>query len=158
MTKLYEEGTSMTTESASPLNGQAPTTGVQPDTPHSHTLSGKPLPAGYREGVITAITVFIGFSLAFLRYWAFEAPGDWTVRSLVALVVMLIPIFAQINALYRALRIEDDDQATYNVTIKWFLWSVLGMLFAVCVAGVVISGGPNQSGRANAEAHCPAID
>ena len=34
-----------------------------------------PLPPGYREGIITAITVIIGFSLSFVRYWAFEAPG-----------------------------------------------------------------------------------
>jgi hypothetical protein len=44
------------------------------------------LPAGYRQGVITAITVLIGFSLSFICYWAFEAPGEWTMRSVVALI------------------------------------------------------------------------
>jgi len=113
---------------------------TEPAPPTQSQPAGEPMPAGYRQGVITAITVFIGFSLAFLRYWAFEAPGDWTLRSLVALVLMLIPIFAQIHALYRALLIEDDNQASYRVTIKWFLWSVVGMLFAVCAAAVVVSG------------------
>ena len=99
-----------------------------------------PLPAGYRQGIITAITVFIGFSLAFLRFWAFEAPGDWTPRSIGALVILLIPICAQINALYRALLPEDDDAVTYGVTVKWFIWSVCGMLLAVCLAAMVLSG------------------
>ena len=35
------------------------------------------VPWGYRPGIITAITVFLAFSLAFLRYWGFEAPGRW---------------------------------------------------------------------------------
>ena len=43
-----------------------------------------PLPAGYRQGVISAITVLLGFSLLFLRYWGFEAEGEWTIGSLVA--------------------------------------------------------------------------
>ena len=35
-----------------------------------------PLPPGYREGIITAITVLLGFSLAFFRFWGFEAEGS----------------------------------------------------------------------------------
>jgi hypothetical protein len=100
----------------------------------------KPLPTGYRQGVITAITVFIGFSLAFLRFWAFEAPGDWTGYSIAAVVILLVPICGQIHALYRALLVEDDDERTYKVTIKWFIWSVVGMLIAVCLAAFVLSG------------------
>ena len=100
----------------------------------------KPLPAGYRQGVITAITVFIGFSLAFLRFWAFEAPGEWTRYSIAAVVIMLLPICGQIYALYRAVLVEDDDESTYRVTIRWFVWSVAGMLVAVCLAAFVLSG------------------
>ena len=99
-----------------------------------------PLPAGYRGGVITAITVFIGFSLAFVRYWAFEAPGQWTVRSIAVFVALLIPILAEIYALYRALQVSDDDESAYATTIKWFVWSVFGMLVAVCFAAIVASG------------------
>jgi uncharacterized membrane protein YidH (DUF202 family) len=88
---------------------------------------------------ITAITVFIGFSLAFLRFWAFEAPGDWTPYSIAAVVIVLLPICGQIYALYRALQVEDDDERVYRRTIKWFIWSVVGMLVAVCVAAVVLS-------------------
>lgn len=100
----------------------------------------QPLPAGYRQGLITAITVFIGFSLAFLRFWAFEAPGEWTLYSIVAVLIMMLPICGQIYALYRALLVEDDDERTYRVTIQWFVWSVAGMLVAVCLAAIVLSG------------------
>jgi hypothetical protein len=34
------------------------------------------VPQGYRQGLITAITVLLGFSLAFLRSWGFEASGE----------------------------------------------------------------------------------
>jgi len=102
----------------------------------------RPLPAGYREGIITAVTVIIGFSLSFVRYWAFEAPGDWTARSLIALVALLIPIAAEIYTLYRALLVEDDDEATYKVTVKWFIGSVCGMLVSVSLAAIVLSGRP----------------
>jgi hypothetical protein len=101
----------------------------------------KPLPAGYREGVITAITVFIGFSLAFLRFWAFEAPGEWTASSIAAVVIMVLPICAQIYALYRALLVEDDDEQTYRITIKWFVWSIVGMMVAVCLSAIVLPEG-----------------
>jgi hypothetical protein len=99
-----------------------------------------PLPAGYRGGVITAVTVFIGFSLSFVRYWGFEAPGQWTSRSIAVFIALLIPILAEIYALYRALLVSDDDEAAYATTIKWFVWSVCGMLVAVCFAAIVMSG------------------
>ena len=99
-----------------------------------------PLPAGYRGGVITAITVFIGFSLSFVRYWGFEAPGQWTSRSIAVFIALLIPILAEIYALYRALLVSDDDETAYATTIKWFVWSVFGMLVGVCFAAVVMPG------------------
>ncbi|MDM0069846.1 hypothetical protein [Variovorax sp. J31P207] len=115
----------------------------EPDaTPRPEPRARTPLPAGYREGIITAITVIIGFSLSFVRYWAFEAPGDWTARSVVALVALLIPIAAEIYTLYRALLVEDDDEATYRTTVKWFIGSVCGMLVSVSLAAIVLSGRP----------------
>jgi hypothetical protein len=121
---------------------QAPATPSKGDPLESRTTGRKPLPGGYRTGLITAITVFVGFSLSFLQYWAFEAPGEWTAKSVVAVVFLLIPILAQIYALYRALLIEDDDETRYRVTIRWFLWAVVGMLFAVCAAAIVMSAKP----------------
>jgi hypothetical protein len=137
----------MTGPRMSPRDDHRPST-PQDDAPSAfadsrqgvQATSRKPLPAGYRQGVITAITVFIGFSLAFLRFWAFEAPGEWTRYSIAAVVIMLLPICGQIYALYRAVLVQDDDESTYRVTVKWFVWSVVGMLVAVCLAAFVLSG------------------
>jgi hypothetical protein len=98
----------------------------------------KPLPPGYRTGIITAITVFIGFSLAFLRFWAFEAPGEWNAYAVGAVAILLLPICAQVYALYRALLVQDDDERTYAITVRWFVWSVGGMLAALCLAAAVL--------------------
>lgn len=130
----------MPSDSNASTDASSVISGSEPAATTPSPAARKPLPAGYRQGVITAITVIIGFSLSFFRYWAFEAPGDWTPRSVGALLIMLVPICAQINALYRALRIEDDDERTYQITMKWFVWSIFGMLFAVCLAAVVLSG------------------
>lgn len=100
----------------------------------------KPLPNGYHQGLVTAITIFIGFSLAFLRFWAFEAPGEWTKRSLIAAALLGIPIVMEAYALFRALRVADDDEAEYATTVRWFLASVIAMLAAVVFAAVVLSG------------------
>lgn len=97
------------------------------------------LPDGYRGGIITAITVFIGFSLSFVHYWVFDAPGEWSARSIAALIGLVLPILAEIYTLYRALLVRDHDEPTYAVTIKWFIWSVCAMLLAVCFAGLVHS-------------------
>jgi hypothetical protein len=99
-----------------------------------------PLPNGYRQGIVSAITIFIGFSLTFLRFWAFEAPGEWTPRSLLASGVIAVPIVLEIYVLFRSLRVEDDDELEYAKTIRWFVVSVFTMLIAVIFAAVVLSG------------------
>ena len=43
--------------------------------PLTKDAANRGLPVGYRQGVITAITVMLGFSLYFLRFWNFEATG-----------------------------------------------------------------------------------
>ena len=100
--------------------------------------SHRPLPDGYRGGIVTAITVFIGFSLAFLRFWAFEAPGDWTPRAVMATVAICIPIAMEIYALFRALRVADDDETEYAKTVHWFIASIIVMLIAVFISAAVL--------------------
>jgi hypothetical protein len=73
-----------------------------------------PLPPGYREGIITAITVLLGFSLAFFRFWGFEAEGQWSSRSVLAAGILIVAVLMQIVALFRALRIADDDETEYE--------------------------------------------
>lgn len=99
-----------------------------------------PLPTGYRQGIITAITVLIGFSLLFFRYWDFELPGDWTASAIVAALLMAISILLQFVSLWRSLQPKDDDETEYGITLRWFLASILTLLASLAIAGLTMSG------------------
>jgi hypothetical protein len=94
----------------------------------------KPLPVGYRQGIITAITVLLGFSLGFLRFWALEAPGEWSSRSIIPAITLFIAIVFQIIALYRSLRLIDDEESEYRQTVLWFVASAVMLLVGVASA------------------------
>jgi NO-binding membrane sensor protein with MHYT domain len=94
----------------------------------------KPLPQGYRQGIITAITVLLGFSLSFLHFWGLEAQGEWTWRSIAPLFMLLAAIALQVISLYRALRIEDDDEGEYRKTVTWFIASAVVLLAGLLLA------------------------
>jgi hypothetical protein len=102
----------------------------------------RPLPEGYRQGIITAITVLLGFSLALFRFWGFEAPGEWTARSIVAAGTIVFAVLLQIVALVRSLRLEDDDPDEYRKTVVWFATSAVALLIGLLVATVVFAGAP----------------
>jgi len=95
---------------------------------------GKPLPHGYRPGIITAITVLLGFSLSFLKYWGFEAPGEWTLQSILPATTLVLAIVLQITALYRSLSVKDDDEHEYKKTVRWFIASAIMMLIGLASA------------------------
>lgn len=97
------------------------------------------LPDGYRSGLIIAITVFLGFSLAFLRFWAFEAPGAWTVRAILVTGALAIAIALEIYALFRALRVADHEPPEYARTVAWFIASTIVLLVGLTLAAVVLS-------------------
>jgi uncharacterized membrane protein YczE len=98
------------------------------------------LPSGYRQGLINALAIFIGFALVFLRYWAFEAPGEWTLSSLVATVLMGLALLLQVFTLYRALKVEDSLVSEYTKTTRWLFASIALMLASFLAAGVAFSG------------------
>ncbi|TPM98439.1 hypothetical protein FJ977_15640 [Mesorhizobium sp. B2-1-3A] len=98
-----------------------------------------PLPGGYRQGVISAITVLLGFSLLFLRYWNFEADGGWTIASILATLLLALAIVLQLVALWRSLLPSDDDEPVYRVTLRWFLASIIALLAGVLLAGLIAS-------------------
>ena len=100
----------------------------------------RPLPEGYRQGIITAITVLLGFTLAFFRFWGFEASGEWTIRSIIAASTLVAAVALQIVALYRSLRLEDDDREEYRKTVIWFVASAVVLLVGLLIAVVVFSG------------------
>jgi hypothetical protein len=114
---------------------------ARPKPSIAHETSARPreapapgIPAGFRQGLITAITVLLGFSLAFLRFWGFEAPGHWTWHSIAPACIALASIALQLVALFRALRLADDDAREYALTVRWFLASAVAMVAALVVA------------------------
>lgn len=94
------------------------------------------VPWGYRTGIITAITVFIAFSLAFLRFWSFEAPGEWRWYSIFSTGSMAVSVLLQLVALFRSLRLEDVEPAVYRVTLRWFAIAVVVMVIGVLLAAI----------------------
>jgi hypothetical protein len=101
--------------------------------------SGRPLPSGYRQGVITAITVMLGFSLYFLRFWSLEAAGDWTLPTFIAAVPIFLSTICLFVALWRSLQVADDDEPVYRITLRWFLSGVLLALLGVITAAITYS-------------------
>ena len=99
----------------------------------------QPIPLGFRQGLITAITIFIGFSMAFLRYWAFEAPGEWTINAILVTGALILAIGLEIHALFRALRIADEDRSEYAKTVRWFITSTIVLLVGLSMAAVLIT-------------------
>ena len=125
--------------SASPVRSRA-TAERLPDRPPQRSI-----PEGYRAGIITAITVLLGFSLALFRFWGFEAPGDWTVRSIVAAATIVVAVLMQIVALVRSLRLEDDDPNEYRRTVKWFAASALALLVGLLLTTIVYAVAPGPT-------------
>ena len=100
---------------------------------------GRTVPEGYRQGLITAITVLLGFSLTFLRFWGFEAPGQWSLRSVVSTGTSIVSVVLQLVALFRSLRLEDQDEKEYRKTVVWFIASAVALLFGLLFAVVEYS-------------------
>lgn len=108
------------------------------DDPGSRTRPAPaPLPAGYRQGVISAITVLLGFSLLFLRYWSFEAPGEWSLEAVIDTFLLAIAILLELLALWRSLQLEDDEASEYRKTLRWFLASTVLLLISVFFAALI---------------------
>ena len=98
------------------------------------------LPQGYRQGIITAITVLLGFTLAFLRFWGFEAEGAWTYKSFTTAIGLTLALLLQCAALFRSLRVQDDDLEEYRVTVGVFVASVVVLVANLVIAAVIYSG------------------
>ena len=99
--------------------------------PQEPVKKHEPLPLGFRQGIITAITVLLGFSLLFLRFWNFELPGAWSASSIIATLLMALSISLQLLALWRSLQLKDDEPREYNKTLRWFLTSAIVLMGAL---------------------------
>ncbi len=102
--------------------------------------SQSPLPPGYRQGVISAITVVIAFSLLFMRYWGFEVTGRVTITSVTAGMVLFVAIQLEFRALWRALQPEDEQVSEYRRTLRWFMTSVSFLFASVALAALATTG------------------
>ena len=100
----------------------------------SRAASRSYVPSGYRQSVVTAITVILGFSMAFLRFWGIENPGEWTLTAVLAALFIAAGIALQLVALFRALDVRDEDLVHYRVTVRLFRAGVI-----IVIAGVVAS-------------------
>jgi hypothetical protein len=80
----------------------------------------------------------LGFSLYFLRFWNFEAPGAWTAEALIAAALMVLSVILQVVALWRSLQLEDDFAPVYRVTLKWLLAGIISAGLGVLVASFAI--------------------
>ena len=109
--------------------------------------SQPPVPTGFRSGIITAITVILGFSFLFFRSWAFELPGEWTRSSTIAAVLLLCAIVLELTALWRALQLKDEQAIEYRLTLRWFLASIVLLLISMVVAALSYSAQPNLASR-----------
>ncbi|AZG15965.1 hypothetical protein [Cupriavidus pauculus] len=106
-----------------------------PDGPHPPPPAPPSgVPSGFRQGIITAITVLLGFSLAFWRFWGFESPGHWGASALLAALCLIVAVALQILALFRALRLEDDSIPEYRKTVRWFIASAVALLVGLTIA------------------------
>src|SRR4051812_39431158 len=112
------------------MNENSKSMDFQAPPPHEQ----KPLPAGYRSGVITAITVMLGFSLLFFRSWVFELPGEWTTSSVIAATLLLFATVLELIALWRSLQPEDELPNEYRLTLRWFLASTALLLLSLIIA------------------------
>ena len=111
-------------------------------TPHDTREEPRHTPDGYRSGIITAISVLVGFSLAFLRYWGFEAPQNWSWRFTLSTVMMVVSVLMQLYALFRSLQVEDHEIPHYRVTIRWFVWGMVLMFVGLLLAAAEVALGP----------------
>jgi hypothetical protein len=102
---------------------------MKQDEPQNLT---SPPPEGYRAAIVTSITVFLGFSLYFLRWWGLENKDPWSREGIVAAVILGLGIAAQLFALFRSLRIADNNGKSYSITVLCFLGSVV-----ITIAGVI---------------------
>lgn len=109
---------------------------MDPDDNAPKIQAGDELPTGYRQGLITAISIFISFSLLFIKYWSLEAPGKWTIASACAEGIITCATALQIVALWRALQVKDALVVEYNKTLKWFMASIIVMLIGLLVSAV----------------------
>jgi hypothetical protein len=101
------------------------------------------VPAGYRQALVTAIALLLTLSIAFLRFWSFEALGPWTAASIGAAILTGAGIVLQLSALFRSLDVRDDVLERYRVTVRFFFVGTVIVIIGATLSSIVqaIEGG-----------------
>jgi hypothetical protein len=86
---------------------------------------------------VTAITVLLGFSLSFLRFWSFEIHGEWSWKGVVPACLLAAGILVQLVSLHRALDLRDEAPVHYAATVRIFFTGIAIVVAAVLVATFV---------------------
>ena len=97
------------------------------------------LPQGYRTALVTAITLFSSLSIAFLRFWSFEAPGSWTRASTAAAILTGAGILLQLFALFRSLDVRDELLSRYRVTVRLFFAGTVIVIIGATISSIVLA-------------------
>ena len=116
--------------------------GLKGEATMEHEDLPNEIPNGYRQGFVTAITIFLTFTLAFLRFWGFEAPGDWWWGSIAVALLMVLSLALQIYALWRALSLHDDKPAVYTQTVRLFMVAIASLVTSLVLSMFVFGIGP----------------
>jgi len=80
-----------------------------------------PLPQGYRQGTVTAITVLLGFFTNLLPLLGLRGGGRVDPRSVFVTSILIVSVIMQIIALFRSLQIADDEEIEYGKIVGWFV-------------------------------------
>jgi hypothetical protein len=99
------------------------------------------IPPGYRQGLITVITVLLTASILYFRFAAFEpGSGPWTFWGIVFVIVLTSSIVVQLITLWRALQIKDERVSIYEVTLRWLAAGVLLLVtsFAADIVTLIV--------------------
>jgi hypothetical protein len=101
----------------------------------------KQLPAGYRQGLITSITVVLTASILFFRFAVFEpSSGPWTRWGAASAVFAGASILLQLFTLWQSLQPDDEQIPVYTVTLRWFAVAILLLIVSLAadtVANVI---------------------
>ena len=98
------------------------------------------LPIGYRQAVVSAIALFLSLSIAFLRFYGFEAPGSWTLAStgsamLTAVGIVLLLIACSGRSTFATMRCLSH----YRVTVRILFWGIVVVLVGAPTSWVVLA-------------------
>jgi hypothetical protein len=93
-----------------------------------------------RTGGITAVSIFLGFSLAFGRYWSFGG-GQWNKLHIIPAFFLFSGMATLIYSLFIALDPNDSSVKHFTkfriILISGIICLIVGLLSAIIVASML---------------------